>query len=134
MKYTYESDLNKIAKQWGKQRHSLPSPDIQWSFQNSTGLHLIDWVSKGSHGKSPNHLGCCQHYRLFSTNLVQGPLLKQCLYSSLHVEKKPSTLQEGCHPAATANRVNSPAPSWRFRVSDYHVRAFPFLSSNFICF
>lgn len=39
-----------------------------------TELHLIELLAKGVPWKSPNNPGCCQDYKLLSTNWQQGPV------------------------------------------------------------
>jgi hypothetical protein len=46
------------------------------------GLHLIELLAKGALCESPNDTGCCQDYRLFSTNWQQGPNAKDNLYTN----------------------------------------------------
>lgn len=41
-----------------------------------TGLHLIELLAKGVPWETPTNPGCCQDYKLLSTNRKQDPLLE----------------------------------------------------------
>ena len=76
---------------WSKWNHQIMVEDIvptghllspMEASSTGVGLHLIELLAKGALCESPNDTGCCQDYRLFSTNWQQGPNAKDNLYTN----------------------------------------------------
>lgn len=135
MKYIYIYKSQWYCKITGKTK---PQPDISChSIKRPCNirLHLIDWRSRGSHGKSPKQPGCRQQYRLFSANLVTGPIAENNVHTAYRTYRRNKLLycRKAAIPAAMANRkLTQWHHLWRFRVSKCQVGALPSVFIYFI--
>lgn len=82
----------------------------------------------------PKQPGCRQQYRLFSANLVTGPIAENNVHTAYRTCRRNKLLyRKAAIPAAAANRkLTQWQHLWRFRVSKCQVGALPFVFIYFI--
>ena len=66
------------------------------------GLHLITFLAKGVHWKSPNNPGCYQNYSLHSTIWPRVPLMKTALTQLIEHRKVNLGPRQSLHPYVPA--------------------------------